>query len=52
VFDVFGRMFAGCPDNAFQKVQPGMPNFTLLQVSMFGWGGGGGQGLGHLCPRM
>jgi hypothetical protein len=32
LFDVFGRIFAGCPDNAFQKVQPGMPTFTLLQV--------------------
>jgi hypothetical protein len=32
LFDVFGRMFAGCPDNAFQKVQPGMPSFTLMQV--------------------
>lgn len=31
VFDVFGRVFAGCPDNAFQKVQPGMPSFTLMQ---------------------
>jgi hypothetical protein len=41
VFDVFGRMFAGCPDNAFQKVQPGMPHFTLMQVSLGGGGGGG-----------
>lgn len=32
LFDVFGRIFAGCPDNAFQKVQPGMPTFTLMQV--------------------
>lgn len=31
LFDVFGRVFAGCPDNAFQKVQPGMPSFTLMQ---------------------
>ena len=27
----FGNLFAGCPDNAFQKVQPGMPPFTLAQ---------------------
>lgn len=25
------NMFAGCPDNAFQKVQPGMPAFTVGQ---------------------
>ncbi len=24
-------MFAGCPDNAFQKVQPGMTPFTMGQ---------------------
>jgi uncharacterized membrane protein len=30
---LFSRLFAGCPDNAFQKVQPGMPAFTLMQVS-------------------
>jgi hypothetical protein len=29
--NLFARMFAGCPDNAFQKVQPGMPAFTLMQ---------------------
>lgn len=29
--NIFSRMFAGCPDNAFQKVQPGMPGFTLMQ---------------------
>jgi hypothetical protein len=28
---LFSRMFAGCPDNAFQKVQPGMQPFTLMQ---------------------
>lgn len=27
----FAKMFAGCPDNAFQKVQPGTPPFTLAQ---------------------
>jgi hypothetical protein len=40
LFDVFGRIFAGCPDNAFQKVQPGMPTFTLMQVGcdvFFSW---------------
>jgi hypothetical protein len=30
-FNLLGKMFAGCPDNAFQKVQPGMPAFTLMQ---------------------
>lgn len=30
-FDLMGRLFAGCPDNAFQKVQAGMEPFTLLQ---------------------
>ncbi len=25
------KLFAGCPDNAFQKVQPGMMPFTLGQ---------------------
>lgn len=25
------NLFAGCPDNAFQKVQPGMPPFTVAQ---------------------
>jgi hypothetical protein len=25
------RLFSGCPDNAFQKVQPGMAPFTLAQ---------------------
>lgn len=29
--DMFSRMFAGCPDNAFQKVQSGMPSFTFMQ---------------------
>jgi hypothetical protein len=29
--NIFAHMFAGCPDNAFQKVQPGMPAFTILQ---------------------
>lgn len=29
--NLFSKLFAGCPDNAFQKVQPGMPAFTLLQ---------------------
>jgi hypothetical protein len=29
--NLFARMFAGCPDNAFQKVQPGMPAFTFMQ---------------------
>ncbi|KAF6255296.1 hypothetical protein COO60DRAFT_1471217 [Scenedesmus sp. NREL 46B-D3] len=29
--NLFGRLFAGCPDNAFQKVQPGMPAYTLMQ---------------------
>jgi hypothetical protein len=29
--NVFARMFAGCPDNAFQKVQPGYPAFNLAQ---------------------
>lgn len=24
-------LFAGCPDNAFQKVQPGMPAFSFVQ---------------------
>ncbi|GBF89992.1 hypothetical protein Rsub_02698 [Raphidocelis subcapitata] len=30
-FDPLGRAFAGCPDNAFQLVQPGMAPFTPLQ---------------------
>jgi hypothetical protein len=30
---LFARAFEGCPDNAFQKVQPGMPQFTFMQVS-------------------
>jgi len=30
-FDVLGRLFAGCPDNAFQKVQPGQPGFSVVQ---------------------
>jgi hypothetical protein len=29
--NLFAKMFAGCPDNAFQKVQPGTPPFTLAQ---------------------
>jgi hypothetical protein len=28
---LFGRVFAGCPDNAFQKVPSGMEPFTLAQ---------------------
>ncbi|KAG1670210.1 hypothetical protein FOA52_014986 [Chlamydomonas sp. UWO 241] len=28
---MLGKMFAGCPDNAFQKVQPGMDHFGLGQ---------------------
>jgi hypothetical protein len=28
---LFGRAFAGCPENAFQCVQPGAPPFTLAQ---------------------
>lgn len=30
-FNPLGRAFAGCPDNAFQMVQPGMEPFTPLQ---------------------
>lgn len=29
--NLLGKLFAGCPDNAFQKVQPGMPAFSLMQ---------------------
>lgn len=50
LFDVFGRMFAGCPDNAFQKVQPGMPSFTLMQVGETRSRGAGGGGEGGACP--
>ena len=30
-FNPLGKMFAGCPDNAFQKVPPGYAPFTLAQ---------------------
>jgi len=30
-FNLLGKLFAGCPDNAFQKVQPGMEPFTFMQ---------------------